>query len=224
MSGRASASTGISCIRWRPESTFEQFLKEKPEGDFCPELLACRKEIWEALHPYSLKLLCLSPAQFIHFGTTHELLKLVTEDIDNYEFLDWKRQVLGVEESEGANACSNSYIEKHTEIAESSYIEDSYIYDGSEVGENCVISAVTLRGEQIPADTVLHGLKQKDGRFVVRVYGVQDNPKVTLEDGGALPEQYLAGFSGKCGNAAGRPLGGRGRSALSLDREALSGL
>ena len=104
------------------ESTFEQFLKEKPEGDFCPELLACRKEIWEALHPYSLKLLCLSPAQFIHFGTTHELLKLVTEDIDNYEFLDWKRQVLGVEESEGANACSNSYIEKHTEIAESSYI------------------------------------------------------------------------------------------------------
>ena len=65
------------------ESTFEQFLKEKPEGDFCPELLACRREIWEALHPYSLKLLCLSPAQFIHFGTTHELLKLVTEDIDN---------------------------------------------------------------------------------------------------------------------------------------------
>ena len=89
----------------------------------------------QVLHPYSLKLLCLSPAQFIHFGTTHELLKLVTEDIDNYEFLDWKRQVLGVEESEGANACSNSYIEKHTEIAESSYIEDSYIYDGSEVGE-----------------------------------------------------------------------------------------
>ena len=181
------------------ESTFEQFLKEKPEGDFCPELLACRKEIWEALHPYSLKLLCLSPAQFIHFGTTHELLKLVTEDIDNYEFLDWKRQVLGVEESEGANACSNSYIEKHTEIAESSYIEDSYIYDGSEVGENCVISAVTLRGERIPANTVLHGLKQKDGRFVVRVYGVQDNPKVTLEDGGAFLNSTLPDFLGNAG-------------------------
>ena len=177
-------------------STFEQFLKEKPEGEFCQELLACRKEIWEALHPYSLKLLCLSPAQFIHFGTTHELLKLVTEDIDNYEFLDWKRQVLGVEESEDANACSNSYIERNTKIAESSYIEDSYIYDGSEVGEACVISAVTLRGEKIPANTVLHGLKQKDGCFVVRVYGVQDNPKVTLEDGGAflngtLPELLI---------------------------------
>ena len=175
-------------------STFEQFLKEKPEGEFCPELLACRKEIWEVLHPYSLKLLCLSPAQFIHFGTTHELLKLVTEDIDNYEFLDWKRQVLGVEESEDANACSNSYIERNTKIAESSYIEDSYIYDGSQVGEACVISAVTLRGEKIPENTALHGLKQKDGCFVVRVYGVQDNPKVTLEDGGAFLNGTLPEF------------------------------
>jgi len=175
-------------------STLEQFLKEKPEGEFCPELLACRKEIWEVLHPYFLKLLCLSPAQFIHFGTTHELLGLVTEEIDNYEFLDWKRQVLGVEESEDGNACSNSYIEKHTRIAESSYIEDSYIYDGTEVGESCVISAVTLRGEQVPANTVLHGLKQKDGRFVVRVYGVQDNPKVTLEEDGAFLGGTLPGF------------------------------
>ena len=175
-------------------STFEQFLKEKPEGEFCPELLACRKEIWEVLHPYSLKFLYLSPAQFIHFGTTHELLGLMAEEIDNYEFLDWKRQVLGVEESENGNACSNSYIEKHTRIAESSYIEDSYIYDGTEVGEACVISAVTLRGEQVPANTVLHGLKQKDGRFVVRVYGVQDNPKVVLEENGAFLGGTLPGF------------------------------
>lgn len=74
----------------------------------------------------------------------------MTEDIDNYEFLDWKRQVLGVEESEDANACSNSYIERNTKIAESSYIEDSYIYDGSQVGEACVISAVSPAGGEDP--------------------------------------------------------------------------
>lgn len=67
------------------------------------------------------------------------------------------------------------------------------------MGENCVISAVTLRGEQLPADTVLHGLKQKDGRFVVRVYGVQDNPKVTLEDGGAFLNSTLPDFLGNAG-------------------------
>lgn len=44
-------------------------------------------------------------------------------------------------------------------------------------GERCVISGVTLDGQSVPADTVLHGLKLQDGRFVVRMYGVCDNPK-----------------------------------------------
>ena len=36
---------------------------------------------------------------------------------------------------------------------------------------------MTLDGQSVPADTVLHGLKLQDGRFVVRMYGVCDNPK-----------------------------------------------
>ena len=175
-------------------STLEQYLKEKPEGEFCEELLACRREIWEAISGYSMKLLCLSPAQFIHFGTTRELLGLMTQDIDDYEFLDWKGQILGVEEHPSACAYSNSYIEKDTEVPASSYIEDSYIYSGTKIGEQCVIAAVTLRGEEIPEHTVLHGLKQKDGSFAVRVYGVNDNPKGTLEDGTAFLNTRLSAF------------------------------
>ncbi len=180
-------------------STLTQYLKEKPEGEFCEELLSCRRDIWEVLHPYSLKLLCLSPAQFIHFGTTRELLHLVTEDFGNYEFLDWKRQVLGVEEEECPCACSSSYIERGSFVAASSYIEDSYIYSGTKVGEGCVISAVTLRGEQIPDHTVLHGLKQKDGSFVIRVYGVNDNPKGTLEEQAPFLGGTLDGFLKRAG-------------------------
>lgn len=74
-------------------STLEQYYREKPEGEFTEELKSCRREIWEALKPFSLKLLCLSPAQFIHFGTTHELRQLVAEEIGDFEFLDWQRQV-----------------------------------------------------------------------------------------------------------------------------------
>ncbi len=176
------------------KSTYEQYLKEKPEGEICEELLECRREIWEAIHTYTLKLLCLSPAQFIHFGTTRELLALMTEDIENYEFLDWKRQVLGVEEHPSAGACNNSYIEKNTDIDASSYIEDSYIYSGTQVGKDCVISAVTLRGERILDGTVLHGLKQKNGQFVVRTYGVEDNPKGTLENGATFLRRELKDF------------------------------
>ena len=180
-------------------AALEQYLQEKAEGELCGELLECRKALWEALHPYSMKLLCLSPAQFIHFGTTRELLKLMTEEIDNYEFLDWKGQILGVEEHPGANAYSNSYIEKHTKIAASSYIEDSYIYGGTQIGEQCGLSGVTLRGEKIPEGTVLHGLKEKDGTFVVRVYGMKDNPKGRMEEGTAFLNTDLKAFLGTAG-------------------------
>lgn len=181
------------------KATLEQYLKEKAEGEICEELLACRREIWEAISHYSLKLLCLSPARFIHFGTTRELLGLLTEEIENYEFLDWRGQIFGVEENPSDCAYSNSYIEKNTKIDASSYIEDSYIYEGTEVGKSCVIAAATLRGERIPDNTVLHGLKQKDGSFVIRVYGVNDNPKDTLEQQGAFLGGTLKSFLDNAG-------------------------
>ncbi len=49
-----------------------------------------------------------------------------------------------------------------------------------------LLSYVDIHDEEIPSDVVLHGLKQKDGNFVVRIYGVHDNPKDTLESGGSL--------------------------------------
>ena len=47
------------------ESTLEQFYLEQPEGSFCDELKECRTKIWEALHEFPMKLICLSPAEFI---------------------------------------------------------------------------------------------------------------------------------------------------------------
>ncbi len=181
------------------DATLEQYLKEKAEGELCEELLSCRHAIWKAIGDYTLKLICLSPARFIHFGTTRELLSLLTEEIDNYEFLDWRGQIFGVEENPGACAYSNSYIEKNTRIDASAYIEDSYIYEGTQVGKGCVIAAATLCGERIPDHTVLHGLKQKNGTFVIRVYGVNDNPKDTLENQGAFLCGTLQSFLAAAG-------------------------
>ena len=39
------------------DSTLEDFYKEKPEGEFCPELTEARKYVWEVLRPYRMKLL-----------------------------------------------------------------------------------------------------------------------------------------------------------------------
>ncbi len=157
-------------------STLEQFYKEKPEGDFTEELHECRTKLWEVLSKHRMKLIQFSPASFIHFGTTKELLHLMTDGMEEYRFLDWS-STIGSNLSPRNFAVSNSYVSKRSKVGKGSYIEDSRIHRGSVVGERCVISGVTLTGERVPDGTVLHGLKLNDGRFVCRMYGVEDNPK-----------------------------------------------
>lgn len=158
------------------DSTLDLFYKEKPEGDFTPELSAARKEVWDALHKYNMKLIRFSPAAFLHFGTTKELLKLVTEEIENYSFLDWKKTVNSNCNSSDF-AVYNSYISKNSTVGYGSYIENSDIHYGTTIGKGSVVSGVKLHGEAIPDNTVIHGLKLKDGKFVCRMYGIDDNPK-----------------------------------------------
>ncbi len=174
------------------EATLENFYNETPEGDFSPELKICREAIWNKLHSYKMRLLQFSPASFIHFGTTKELLKLMTEDMPEYAYLGWSSDVNS--NSFGPHntsfACSSSYIsqKEQTVIGEGSYIEDSYIHRGTTIGKGCVISGVTLAGQTIKDGTVLHGLKLKNGEFVVRMYAVEDNPKECVHMGKKLDE------------------------------------
>ena len=162
------------------KATLEEYYKQAPEGSFNDELKSCRTAIWEKLKDINMKLLCLSPAEFIHFGTTNELLRLMTDNIPDFEFLNWSRNVNS--NIPNANyAVSNSMIDATSEISSTSYIEDSYILGSTKINENCVIANITLNNVEIPKDIVMHALKLKDGRFVVRIYGVNDNPKGSLE-------------------------------------------
>lgn len=82
-----------------------------------------------------------------------------------------------------------------------------------------ITTHIDIHDEQIPDDVVLHGLKQKDGKFVCRIYGVEDNPKENrlfgmnleeaLEQAGIQPsevwdqEEHLLWFAKiypECGN------------------------
>ena len=157
-------------------STEEQYYKETPEGDFTPELAACRKAIWPVLHKYRMRLLHFSPAAFIHFGTTWELLKLVTDDMPAYTFLNWS-SLVNTNRTNVDFAASHSYVSRRATVGHGSYIEDSYIHKNTVIGKGCVIAGVTLDGETVPDGSVLHGLKLRDGSFCVRFYSVNDNPK-----------------------------------------------
>ncbi|MBQ9140667.1 MAG: bifunctional fucokinase/L-fucose-1-P-guanylyltransferase [Lachnospiraceae bacterium] len=163
--------------------TLEEYYKEAPEGSMCKELLECRTAIWEAISPFSMKLLSLSPAQFIHFGTTRELLNLMTEKMSDYSFLEWKSVVNSNVSEEVPYAVYNSVISEAAELGEACYLENSVIAAGAEIGSRSIISGTTVGAVAVPENVVIHGVVLKQGGYCNRIYGVLDNPKVVLEKG-----------------------------------------
>lgn len=168
------------------DSTLEQFYLEKPEGEFCEELTAAREEVWKVLRPYRMKLLRLAPAKFIHFGTTREILALMCGGVEEYASLGWSSRVAS--SISGSTAGYNSVLSSRASIGKDCYLEVSYVHSRAKVGKNCVLSFVDIHDEVIPDGVVLHGLKQRDGKFVVRIFGVQDNPKENRLFGKELDE------------------------------------
>ncbi len=180
-------------------ATLEQYYQEAAEGSINEKLLSCRGKIWEALSPFSMKLICLSPAEFIHFGTTTELLSLVTSEVEDYEFLNWKKQVLTTAPAGAGYAAHNSYVGKRAKVEEGVYLEDAYVLDESRVGRGSLVSNVKLRSVTVPEGVVLHGLRLLDGKFVVRIYGTEDNPKGRLENNAVFLGDGIGAFLEKNG-------------------------
>ncbi len=160
------------------DATLEDYYIQAPEGDLCDELLSCRKEIWDRLSKYQMKVFSLSPAEFIHFGTTTELLQLVSNDVANYSFLGWTSHVASNIETE-TNYATNSSVILASDVGTGSYIENSFVTDSS-IGMGSIVSELTVIGKTIPSGIVVHGVSLEDDRFVVRIYGTDDNPKARL--------------------------------------------
>lgn len=181
------------------DSTLEQFYEEQPEGSFCEELHDCRTKIWEVLHQFPMKLICLSPAEFIHFGTTRELRQLLTEEISDYEFLDWKPVVCANRVIEGV-ALHKALLEDAVTIEEGCYIENSMLKGNTIVHQGAVVSNLCLEEVEVPENTVLHAVQLGDAKsHLVRIYGVYDNPKNTLENHGSFLTGNLEDLIEKAG-------------------------
>ena len=123
-----------------------------------------------------MKLLRLAPAKFIHFGTTQEILKLMGGGVEEYENLGWSRQV-GSSMKAGECAGYNSVLSSEAIVGENCYLEVSYVHREAQIGNHVVLSYIDIHDEVVPDNVVLHGLKQRNGKFVVRIYGIFDNPK-----------------------------------------------
>ena len=96
--------------------------------------------------------------------------------VEEYQELGWSRLV-GSSIKNITTAGYNSVLSSSANIGKNCYLEVSYVHGEAEVGENSVLSYIDVHDEVIPSNVVLHGLKQRDGKFIVRIFGVNDNPK-----------------------------------------------
>lgn len=158
------------------KSTLDEFYHEKPEGKYCDALEQARTAVWNALRPFRMKLLRLSPAKFVHFGTTREIMRLMHKDVYSYEHLGWNSLVNSSVTAPDV-AAYNSVMSRKAQCGENVYLEVSYVHSTGRVGSNVILSYIDIHDETVPDNVVLHGLKQKNGSFVARIYGVDDNPK-----------------------------------------------
>lgn len=168
------------------DSDLKGFLSQVPEGSFTKELEEARHRVWEALSGYSMRVMRMAPAKFIHFGTTREVLALMTREIEKYKSLEWSARTCCAMDERAAGY--NSVLARSNEIGKDCYIEASYINDGVKIGDGSLVSCLEIKaGTVIPGGVVMHGLKQGNGKFVCRIYGVDDNPKEDRLFGKKLP-------------------------------------
>lgn len=177
------------------DSNLAQYYKEKAEGEFTKELYECRTKLWNVLRRFKLKLFCLSPAQFIHLGTTRELRQFISEEISDYEFLDWSNQIAPTRMKDVGYSSYGSYIGHKVRVCSNAYVEESYVLDESEIGQGSIVSYIKMRGLKVPDNIVLHGLPVRNEKYVVRIYGVSDNPKGNLVDDVPYMNTTLKKFS-----------------------------
>lgn len=156
-------------------SNIDEFQREMPENGFSEELTECRNEIWNALKDFHLSLVRLTPAQYIHFGTTHELYDMYVHHIDEYQYLRWNKRIItnavkGVVFNSRVNA-------NNVNIPEECFIENCNIGDDVNISERTVLSNVDISHVSIPDDVVISGIRLISGQYVCRIYGIYDNPK-----------------------------------------------
>ncbi|MBQ7542428.1 MAG: bifunctional fucokinase/L-fucose-1-P-guanylyltransferase [Clostridia bacterium] len=158
------------------EATEESLLRQTPEGELCPELETARRRLWQGIGGYSMRVHAFSPARFIHFGSVPEILRLMHSGIEEYRSLGWQKQT-NCSIPDASVAGYNAAMSADAAVGAGSYLECAIVHAGATVGRDCYISFLDVGQETIPDHVLLHGLKEKNGRFICRIMDVGDNPK-----------------------------------------------
>jgi fucokinase len=197
------------------EASLEEYLAEPGECQGSGEREQCRNMIWEALRKHKLTVQRLSPARFIHFGTTHELREIMCSVGRVNNHLNWSNMVGSCSTRENATFI-NSEISRQAVIGKDCYIENSRVGGDSSLGTGAIISGCIFeKPVQVASESVWNMLPvtlDKTDGFVVRLYGIRDNPKEEAGRGGTLLGRDILQWMLQNGIEACDLWDGRGRS------------
>ena len=175
------------------DATLEAYYEEAPEGELNDALHDARTDLWHTLRPFRLQLQTFSPAKFIHFGTTAEVMAQMNGGWREYAAQGWRHQVCSC--AGASTAAYGSVVSRGAQVGSGTYLEYTYVHHNAKVGSNCLLSFVDIHEETIPDGVALHCLKQLDGKFVCRIYGIGDNPKLDQLFGRPLAELNVSAGS-----------------------------
>lgn len=175
-----------------PSTSREAYLADTSDGPATEPLQKIREGLWDALRGRAFFVESLSPAKFLHFGTVREYQRLITYDDDDVRALGGRRRIshiIGAGTVVDEQAClMQSRLGDRCRVAPGAVAEYSILPEGSELGRDSIASNLQLANPVcIPADTVVHGLPVLAGEsgpagYVVRMWGIDDNPKAGLEE------------------------------------------
>ena len=181
----------------------EEYLWDTSDGSATDDLRWVRERIWGALRGSSFIKQSLQPARFVHFGSTAEYREAIVTEGKVDRGLGWGAEVLcSVTAKAKRTHLSNAVVMaslvcgEKIRIGPGSVVEDSNVRGPVEVGRGCVLAGVRHSKPEclsVEPDLVVHVLPVRvatlteDGRegVVSRLYGVLDDPKMSLSDPGA---------------------------------------
>ncbi|WP_010246412.1 fucose pyrophosphorylase domain-containing protein [Acetivibrio cellulolyticus] len=172
------------------QASFDGYLLEPGEGPRTVERDECRRVIWSKMKDHKLVVQRLSPAEFIHFGTTYELREIMTGASKARNHLNWNNNTGSSGKAINGTTLINSCVSKASEIGANCYIENCVIHEGAKIDPGAIVSCCELeKGAKVGPEMVWQVLPVTyEGRngFTARVYGTKDNPKNEAGRGGVL--------------------------------------
>jgi len=170
----------------------DQYLQDATDSRADPSLRRMRQVIWDTVRGTPLSIEKLDPAVFVHFDTTHEYLSALENCIETFASCGWSRQAASwtpastsPEQPEGLVAV-NTFL--HEAGSAKGFLLDSLIEGELQMGERSFLANVIADRTPllIEPGLVLHQLPLRSSAYATRLFGVDDDPKHSVVDGGTF--------------------------------------